>query len=141
MISESISQRRLVAFWNEVRHDETSGCWLWQGRKNRNGYGRFSVQGRRHMAHKLAFELVMGKPVPGGCVLDHTCRNRNCVNPRHLDPVRSRTNTLRGVGPTACNARKKCCPRGHRYTVRADGRRRRCYTCEAEARRRKAVAA
>jgi hypothetical protein len=52
--------------------------------------------------------------VPRGLVLDHLCRVRNCVNPKHLEPVIERINFLRGVGASARNAKKTHCVRGHR---------------------------
>lgn len=52
-------------------------------------------------------------PIPEGMDLDHTCRNRGCVNPEHLEPVTTQVNTLRGIGPTAENARKTHCKHGH----------------------------
>ena len=85
-----------------------SGCWLWLGELNRNGYGRLSVGGRRAMAHRLAYELLVG-PIAPGLVLDHLCRVRCCCNPAHLEPVTVRENTHRGeavlfspIGATPC---------------------------------------
>jgi hypothetical protein len=72
-----------------------SGCWLWTGEMNRNGYGRVRSDGKRVMAHRRAWELLRG-PIPTGLVLDHLCRNRHCCNPAHLEPVTVRENTLRG---------------------------------------------
>lgn len=71
------------------------GCWEWQGELNRNGYGRVWVNGRRLMAHRVAYQLLVGDIEPG-LVLDHLCRNRRCCNPEHLEPVTVRENTLRG---------------------------------------------
>lgn len=77
-----------------VRVPET-GCWIWTGELNRNGYGRLSVGGTRRMAHRLSYEVHAG-PIPRGLVLDHRCRVRSCCNPHHLDPVTVRENTFRG---------------------------------------------
>lgn len=72
-----------------------TGCWEWQGELNRNGYGRVWVNGRRLMAHRVAYQLLVGE-IPEGLVLDHLCKVRRCCNPDHLEPVTVRENTLRG---------------------------------------------
>ena len=51
--------------------------------------------------------------VKDGLVIDHLCRHTSCVNPSHLEAVTPGENTLRGYGPTAMNARKTECVRGH----------------------------
>lgn len=78
-------------------HVPFSTCWFFveAGRDNRNGYRRLYWQGKEQMAHKLAYEAYIG-PIPDGLVLDHTCRNRCCINPYHLEPVTVQVNTLRG---------------------------------------------
>lgn len=75
-------------------HPDT-GCWLWSGEVNRNGYGRVWVSGKRVMAHRAIYEAIIGG-IPAGMVLDHLCRNRLCCNPLHLEPVTVRENTHRG---------------------------------------------
>lgn len=107
-----------VRFWSKVERLE-SGCWIWIGLK-RFGYGMFygrqPVSGRRQYvrAHRTAYEWSRG-PIPDGLELDHLCRVKACVNPDHLEPVTSRENTLRGIGPSAKNALKTHCYRGHEF--------------------------
>lgn len=82
-------------FWHKVLRDP-DGCWIWQGNVNRDGYGRFSHQGRKLLAHRAAYMSLVGQ-VPEGLQLDHLCRVRNCVNPAHLEPVTAGENVRRGV--------------------------------------------
>lgn len=100
-----------LRFWRKVYAD-SFGCWLWQGAIT-TGYGRFaSPRTQLHYAHRFAYERLVG-PVPDGLTLDHLCRVRACVNPRHLDAVPMRTNLLRGIGIVAVNAKKTHCINGH----------------------------
>lgn len=102
---------RAELFWTKV--DKADGCWLWRGSIGKNGYGYF-CRGPKRLAHRYAYELLVGI-IPYGLTLDHLCRNTGCVNPGHLEAVTIRENTLRGEGPSAVNAKKTHCPRGHEY--------------------------
>ena len=95
-------------------------CWDWSGKVSSWGYGVVKVRlhsGRTIESgpHRVAY-LVAVQSIPLGLDLDHLCRNRLCCNPSHLEPVTRRENTLRGDGPTAANARKTHCPRGHKLS-------------------------
>ena len=90
----------------------TPGCIEWEGAIDVDGYGRKNVNGKWCQAHRLAWESMNG-PIKDGMHIDHVCRNRRCVNPLHLELVTRKENILRGVGPTAINARKIVCSRGH----------------------------
>lgn len=103
-------------FWPRI--DKTSTCWLWTGAKQSAGYGHLYVEGRTHLAHRLAYETLVG-PVPDGLVLDHLCRVHHCVNPAHLEPVTLAENFRRGVGlerAAAAKLAKTHCKHGHEYT-------------------------
>lgn len=104
-------------FWAAVdRTDDPSLCWEWQRPLGANGYGYLaSEHGTNVLAHRVSYELNVG-PIPVGLQIDHLCRNRACVNPAHLEPVTQRENILRGTAPTAENARKTHCIRGHEFT-------------------------
>lgn len=110
-------------------------CWLWTGylhSPEAGGYGRLTVDGREVLAHRYAYELLVG-PIPGGLPLDHLCRVTLCVNPAHLEPVTHAVNIHRGFSIQAFNARKTHCIRGHEFTpentlIRPEGGRR-CRIC------------
>jgi hypothetical protein len=73
---------RLARFWSHVdKSSSANGCWLWNGNKDRKGYGRFGQE----RAHRVAFEAEHG-PL-NGQHLHHVCGNASCVNPVHLLPV------------------------------------------------------
>ena len=102
------------------------GCWIWQGVRV-GGYGQIGKENNGGMvyAHRAAYELIVG-PIPDGLTLDHLCRNRACINPDHLEPVTMKENVLRGMSPTAINARKTHCNNGHpldgdNLSLRKDG--------------------
>jgi len=91
-------------------------CWPWPGAKNAKGYGirPFKVNGRQTSttAHRVVWERVVG-PIAVGLQLDHLCRNRECCNPSHLEPVTPLENSLRGDTVMAHNTRKTACSNGH----------------------------
>lgn len=63
--------------------EKTSGCWLWDGYRNKNGYGTFYFQGRTVWAHRMSYALFVGVIPTGFCVC-HRCDVRFCVRPEHL---------------------------------------------------------
>jgi hypothetical protein len=97
-----------------VRDPDTE-CWMWIGSADALGYGKLWRDGQPVMAHRAAYEMIVGE-IPEGLVIDHLCRTPPCVNPRHLEPVTRRENTLRGTNPAAVNARRTECVNGHEFT-------------------------
>jgi hypothetical protein len=81
------------------------------------------------LAHRISYNLHVGH-VPSGMQIDHLCRVRNCVNPKHLEVVLPIVNTHRGY----TNATKTHCPQGHQYSgvnlySTPGGRSRHCREC------------
>ncbi len=110
-----------------------SGCWEWRGFVALHGYGTASLLGRKCYVHRLSYMLHVG-PIPDGLVIDHTCRNKVCGNPAHLEAVTPAENNRRAL------ADKTHCIHGHEYTLENtylwNGRNRRCRACARERGRR-----
>lgn len=112
-----------------VMHEPMTGCWLFTGRLDDNGYPRLLVEGLNAYAHRFSYEHHVGS-VPAGLHLDHICRNRPCVNPAHLEAVTCRVNVLRGESPGAKAVRSNECKRGHSLNnAYSWGGKRQCRTC------------
>lgn len=104
----------------KIQLNPKNQCWEWKGEIGYGGYGRMYHKGRSRVAHRIVYELVVGE-IPKGLQLDHLCRNRCCVNPKHLEPVTRYVNILRDQGAAAIHARKNYCIRGHKFDLKNTG--------------------
>jgi hypothetical protein len=91
-------------FVSKIEVDATTGCWLWTAARALDGGGRFGNNGGKKAtplvvnANRFAFEQVIGRlPKRLGLHLDHLCRNRQCCNPWHMEPVTHAENIRRGL--------------------------------------------
>lgn len=66
--------------------DRSTGCILWIGTTNKDGYGIISTEtrkGKTLLAHRASYELMIGSITNSLHVL-HKCDNPPCINPSHL---------------------------------------------------------
>jgi hypothetical protein len=79
--NQSIKER----FESYISMEPNTGCHLWTGATDKDGYGQFMYKGktRAKRAHRAAWVLYVG-PLPDDIHLLHTCDTRPCVNTLHL---------------------------------------------------------
>lgn len=104
------------AFWVRTQRDEETGCLLWMGYIDSEGYARVSYRGKTYPAHRVSYCLHHRiENLPDGFELDHLCCVRPCVDWTHLEAVTPSVNNLRGRSPQLMRERRlrTYCPRGH----------------------------
>lgn len=108
-------QKTIDRMASKFINNPNNGCWEWVASKS-NGYGRFWYKNKLEYAHRISHFIHIG-PIPDGLTIDHLCKNPPCINPKHLEVVTQRVNSIeRGTSPPAQNAKKTHCIRGHEFT-------------------------
>lgn len=99
---EEISAALRERFAARLRRS-SSGCLLWTGARNGDGYGVVRMGSRLVLAHRLAFAIARGL-APADRVIDHRsdrCSSRACCENEHLRPLTIEENTpaIYGLDP------------------------------------------
>lgn len=111
-------------FWSKVKISDN--CWIWDSKKNNDGYGRFCIGSNKYRispsidipAHHVSYYLKTGEWIPSGFEPDHTCKNVSCVrwNFGHLECIPREEHLLR-TALTHPNIFIEKCPYGHEYKI------------------------
>lgn len=94
-------ERLPARFWSKIQVCPERGCWIWTAKKSSRGYGWFWLDGCMRLAHRVAYEALIGR-IPDGLCIDHVRMNTDpescstsCVNPAHMEPVTNSINMRR----------------------------------------------
>lgn len=95
--------------FSRVEVDE-HGCFNWtggdSGKGKGGGYGRISIDNTTSAVHLVVYTHFYGY-IPSGKQVDHTCNNRRCCNPDHLELVSHKENQKRRAERQKANS----CPK------------------------------
>jgi hypothetical protein len=71
-------------FEKHISMEPMTGCWLWTGYSDKDGYGNIFVEkGKSARAPRVSYELYIG-PIPEGLFPCHYCDTPACCSPYHL---------------------------------------------------------
>ena len=136
--------------WSEKILGKTK-CWRWFPVEVDEHRQRMSINGRKLLGHRYAYELLRDRgqtlsgPLAKNQPLVQTCDSACCLNPHHHMPALSQKAVVErgewtGIAPNdprgAHNRQKETCPYGHAFTDENTGwtkdGKRRCLACHRE---------
>lgn len=89
--SKRKQQEWLDKFLANIDADLETGCWMWTGPTNPDGYGLHQADGT-WLAHRYSF-VWFHRGHARNRVLDHLCNRALCVRPDHLQPITNTENS------------------------------------------------
>jgi hypothetical protein len=116
-----------------------NGCLEWGGSSTKAGYGRLRLDGKIHLAHRVAWKLANG-PIPDSLDVLHHCDNPPCCDAEKclfLGTQADNNADRHAKGRNGDNGEraKTRCPQSHAYDevntyIAKDGSRK-CRACAA----------
>ena len=81
-----------------IKSKSEGDCILWTGSLDKAGYGRMGFRRERNvLVHRVAYQLNTDEEI-AGLQIHHTCANRSCFNPEHLQRASAKDNVLEMLG-------------------------------------------
>jgi hypothetical protein len=96
---------------------DENGCWIWTGNRSKShGY----------TPYRTIYEFVNNEVLDSSIALHHTCFNRDCVNPSHLEKLTHsehmilhwelKTDEDKKESLDRVHKKRTHCPQGHEYS-------------------------
>lgn len=80
-----------LKFVEENSTKNQKNCWVWNGCKDKKGYGALKIRSKNYQLHRIVFEVKFGEKI-GIETIHHKCSNTSCINPDHLQKISNREN-------------------------------------------------
>lgn len=95
-------------FWSKINKVDENSCWEWKESVASHGYGTtyYPLTTDRVLAHRMSFFIFNGR-WPSG-IIQHSCDNRRCCNPRHLKDGTIKENAADAVERNRLPHGEKC---------------------------------
>ena len=81
---EQVHHESILIRLDNMSEARPNGCVEWTGQIRSSGYGGIRVLGKVLLAHRLVF-FIKKRSLNEDEVVRHTCNNRLCINPEHLE--------------------------------------------------------
>src|SRR5690606_25368200 len=82
--SEWRNNVQLDGLFDRTSPEPNSGCMIWLGAVNNDGYPTVGINSRTHLATRLVLSQKLGRPLMRCECACHKCDVPYCVNPDHL---------------------------------------------------------
>jgi len=92
-INLPLAEEHIERFYGKIKINKLTGCYIYLGCKDKDGYGIFRLYGKNIKAHRLAWVLENNQEIPKGLCVCHECDNPICCNPDHLFLATTQDNT------------------------------------------------
>lgn len=69
--------------WKFIARGTPDECWAYTGGTFSGRYGRFFLDGKAELAHRVVYRIANGE-IPDKLFVMHKCNNKLCCNPKHL---------------------------------------------------------
>lgn len=80
-----ISDKLLGKIWDKAVIVSDVECWTWKG-QTKNGVAVFSTLAKHGLSSNVAKAVYQAKKgvIPDNMIVEHSCKNKSCINPSHL---------------------------------------------------------